>query len=903
MANITITVPNNVGQLWTLVGPTGKVASNIGPGRVYGTSIPNGPYTITWDAVPGYEPGISRVDGPIDVVDNYEFISPAYTPITSNITSIWANDGADKVTQYELRAEEVGGDVTNDSWDGTKVIVKGARNEVTAFSLYLEAGLLDATNVDVSFSLLNERDGSNQITSAPRTTAQLYEWEGSNIELFYTRYLQIKGLSTVSYDGLFYDERHVPGGDNTNLRMRRPWELEPIADTERGVPFVGSELWEDRPDSDEYYPDILVPIEAQEQFHPGASGQFDITAGTVQQIWCDIYIPKEASPGVPTPPGVYEGVITIVEDSGAPRYVNVELTVYDFDLSDESAAPAFVYIGDYQINSRHYDTFYPAGNDASITTRDNYVKLLHRHRLSVVGDERGNDTSWTYEDIPDWWLPRLNGELFTKGAPHYYDGPGEGVGNRIYSIGQYADWRDKWSSDSTTNKPTINELQTKLAAWNGIFTNYDALYPNQPVERFVYLADEPIKPTGVWNLASSGGGAPGPGNFTSGVPLKNTAHTFRIHRSSEGLYTANVATHWKDYGVGDVLLLQREDDPENEYAYYELVADVTLEGPLDSNGDGDIRVIQVIPHLDGDGLVQMGGDLNFGDFGLGEKWRITAGSKYVVYYHDVNHWADWAKSTGIKSFTTVSWPKANEAWGVPNVDHPAHPGNFDSALKAEAMKAILESDPERLQVVYNGKRPLIGSFATEDDGVALTTIPWVQYRLGIDWWFYWESTYYFNYTTNENNRVFEDALTWGESTRTDTPGDYNFSGKGETGNVYGNGNGLLLYPGTNLKQPIDSYGVDGPFASIRLKMWRRGIQDMEYVEAAKAKVAGTPNEANALVFINAIVEAGVPSALWEIGVATEDDPGYQYADVSWEIDPDFWSSLRGFLAGYADGTN
>ena len=32
----------------------------------------------------------------------------------------------------------------------------------------------------------------------------------------------------------------------------------------------------------------------------------------------------------------------------------------------------------------------------------------------------------------------------------------------------------------------------------------------------------------------------------------------------------------------------------------------------------------------------------------------------------------------------------------------------------------------------------------------------------------------------------------------------------------------------------DSYGVDGPFASLRMKDWRRGIQDVDYLALAAA---------------------------------------------------------------------
>ena len=56
------------------------------------------------------------------------------------ITAVWANTGEDKVTQDELRTATGRRPVLNRSWDGSTVRVFGARNEMVAFNLVLEAG-------------------------------------------------------------------------------------------------------------------------------------------------------------------------------------------------------------------------------------------------------------------------------------------------------------------------------------------------------------------------------------------------------------------------------------------------------------------------------------------------------------------------------------------------------------------------------------------------------------------------------------------------------------------------------------------------------------------------------------------------------------------------------------------
>ena len=156
---------------------------------------------------------------------------------------IWANDGGDKVTRDELRATTDAAGVINTVWDGGKIKVFGARNEVVSFNLIIEAPSAAAHDVTVAFNRLS---GPNGAVIASRTVSGngVFEWTDRPIELFYIRYLEIKGLSILSYNAL-YDERHVPN------RFRRPWTGE----------GDGSGAWENRPDHNKEYPEIAVPLE------------------------------------------------------------------------------------------------------------------------------------------------------------------------------------------------------------------------------------------------------------------------------------------------------------------------------------------------------------------------------------------------------------------------------------------------------------------------------------------------------------------------------------------------------------------------------------------------------------------------------------------------------------------
>ena len=129
--------------------------------------------------------------------------------------------------------------------------------------------------------------------------------------------------------------------------------------------------------------------------------------------------------------------------------------------------------------------------------------------------------------------------------------------------------------------------------------------------------------------------------------------------------------------------------------------------------------------------------------------------------------------------------------------------------------------------------------------------------------------------------VFQTAQTFGGSSSVDPV-------IGQTGWNYTNGDGVLFYPGTDKLYPADSYGVNGPFASLRLKYWRRGIQDVDYLTLAAAiDPAATQN----------IVNRIVPKVLWEYGVDNLSDPTYVHPDISWSNNPDVWEAARAQLAG------
>jgi hypothetical protein len=620
------------------------------------------------------------------------------------VTAVWANDGGDKVTQDELRTVTKARPVINRLWDGKRVRLFGARNEVIGFNLVLEAANAPAQGVAVQFDRLTGPNEFGIHAVKPSDADGVFAWTDRDIELFYIRYLPIAGLSRLSYET--YDERHVP----ERLRLPEP-----------------GKTWSDRPDHNKKYPDIAVPIELVPTF--------SIAARQNQSVWVDIYIPKDA------PPGPYSGEILVREGDAVKYSVPVDLRVRAFTLPETPNAKTMVATSYHEVAKRYAGNPDPSPNSPedllAKRVMDRQMMLAHRHRISLIDDNGGADV-WPQDKPRPEWSPRLSGELFTPA--NGYRGPGEGTGNNVFSIATYGQWQDWWGA------PTRSLVWSYADRWESWFEQHAP-----ETERFLYLADE-----------------------------------------SEAFEQLEEWAGWL------------KNDPGSGRN-------------LRSFATADLRQTQSrVPSLD-----------------------ITA---------------SWFRTAD-----TRTWQAA--------LDH----------LRAGERKKFF---------LYNAQRPGSGSFATEDEGVALRELAWGQYKKGIDRWFFWNATYYDDFQGGRGQTdVFNNAQTFGGPPRPDPI-------LGMSAWNYSNGDGVLFYPGTDAIYPAESYNLAGPIASLRLKYWRRGIQDVDYlVMAAKADPQAT----------QAIVQRLVPKVLWEYGVSDKSDPTWVRAPISWSTNPDDWEAARDQLADIIEG--
>ena len=242
----------------------------------------------------------------------------------AGIADVWAVNDGEKVKRDDLKNPNRR---KNSVWDGRKITIFGARNEIVAFQIVLQAGQAGAKDVDVTLEALTRRGGRGKLVWKSET-ADPTDTRGRHIERFTQHYLNIR---IPSPPGWFYNKAAAP---------------------------IGMRGWT---------PDALVPFNATR----GRGGApFDIAANQNQGVWFDVAIPRGH------PAGTYTGDIRVTEAGKDVKKVPVSLKVFDFALPDETHFHAMIFFGEDDVRNRH------GTQKADVVAA--YHRLAHRHRVEFT---------------------------------------------------------------------------------------------------------------------------------------------------------------------------------------------------------------------------------------------------------------------------------------------------------------------------------------------------------------------------------------------------------------------------------------------------------------------------------------------------------------------------------------
>jgi hypothetical protein len=282
----------------------------------------------------------------------------------AGVKAIWSVNDGEKVDRDDLNHPSKH---SNSTWNGKTIKLFGARNEIIAFQVIVEADQQGIASLSARLPELSQVGGARIVYSAPALDPSLYV--DRPIQVFSENYMHVVKPTAASW---IYEL-------GTPSAPRNPTGWKPVQ---------------------------LVPENARK-----GKGGFPLSVAPSQNqaLWFEIYLRRDL------PAGVFQGSVEL-EIDGRKTALPVELEVFDFALPDKNSMSAMVY----------HETSQPVLYQGS-NLDSTYHRFAHRQRVELVEayDEQKVNT----------FMGRFSGRDFT--AANGYEGPGQGVGNKIVPLTFY----------------------------------------------------------------------------------------------------------------------------------------------------------------------------------------------------------------------------------------------------------------------------------------------------------------------------------------------------------------------------------------------------------------------------------------------------------------------------------
>jgi hypothetical protein len=299
-----------------------------------------------------------------------------------SVRVIWAVNDGEKVERDDLNNPNK---TANSTWDGHKIKIFGARNEIIAFQLIVETDKDGVMGLSVALPEL--RQGTTRIKYvAPQLDPTIYAHRP--IQIFTANYMNVEQAS------------------------RAEWVYQ------QGSPAAPK-------DPTGWKPVQLVPENARE----GRGGfPLSVPGNSNQAVWIEIYTDRNL------PAGIYKGNVVVSADN-QKHTLPIELELFDFTLPDQNSMQAMVY----------YESLQPKlyqGRDLDAE----YHRFAHRQRIELVQayDKAAVEAAKGRFDGTDFSSARgyegPGENVGTQIIPRTFYGPGKLFDDRASAWREADDW-------------------------------------------------------------------------------------------------------------------------------------------------------------------------------------------------------------------------------------------------------------------------------------------------------------------------------------------------------------------------------------------------------------------------------------------------------------------------------
>jgi hypothetical protein len=327
----------------------------------------------------------------------------------------------------------------NSVWDGGTVRLKGLYNEVLAFQVIVEADSFGARAVEIMVEPPVHL-GSGRVIGP---SGPLLYGPGGTIEVFSEHYIQVRRPTRPLW---FY------GSEDSAPKRMTGWIPDALIPPDARIGRGGFPL--------------DIPRTAKEVRRRQSTLEIiPAPAAQNQGFWVDVYLPRDKS----YPAGLYQGKVKVYEAGRTVAELELEVTLLPHYLPDENHSNIWLY-GSVDVVNLYFPDF-------SSEEVERMLKFeSHRHRIDLVGGSGAHSSPFDQE-IMDAYKPYLDGSAFTPEAG--YHGPGQGCGERLFTVGCYGSITDRAMRDEQSARRE-SDLWVKWFETNAPEATY-----------FWYMIDEP----------------------------------------------------------------------------------------------------------------------------------------------------------------------------------------------------------------------------------------------------------------------------------------------------------------------------------------------------------------------------------------------------------------------------